>query len=307
MIERIQASFNQRLRLSLYRGTSQTGLLFQVIEIELTQPDRLIFPQDLITLQLPEGLDPSLGVVLTGRGPIWLYGALVHECHFTRWVACYDPRFPGAVVVSSHSPEVRMGEVIEWREGPVPSHCCPAMVVVGPPNSGKSHLAKALFERSLRLEVKIYLQRAHWDGEGNWSMDLESLSLDGSVVRALRQRYKGGPTPTYFEYQAQVVTELRNQKKLVIVDLGGKIDRDKLPLLQACTHYLLVSRDPQLVHPWQEFCETQNLKPIAIIHSTLDVRNQVLKTDPVLELCLGGSDLVPDLLLERLESIWVRK
>ena len=56
-----------------------------------------------------------MGVVLTGRAPIWLYGWLVHECHFTRWVACYDPRL-GAVVVESHTPEVRVGQVIAWEQ-----------------------------------------------------------------------------------------------------------------------------------------------------------------------------------------------
>jgi len=95
------------------RRSHSSELSFQVIEIELTRPDRLVFPEDLAQLQLPAGINARLGVVLTGRAPIWLYGWLVHECHFTRWVACYDPRL-GAVVVSSHSPDVQVGEIIPW-------------------------------------------------------------------------------------------------------------------------------------------------------------------------------------------------
>jgi len=84
------------------------GITFQVIEIVL---DGIATPDDLSRLRLPAGIDTRMGVVLTGRAPIWLYGWLVHECHFTRWVACYDPRL-GAVVIESHTPEVRVGQVI---------------------------------------------------------------------------------------------------------------------------------------------------------------------------------------------------
>ena len=84
------------------------GITFQVIEIVL---DGIATPDDLSRLRLPAGIDTRQGVVLTGRAPIWLYGWLVHECHFTRWVACYDPRL-GAVVIESHTPEVRVGQVI---------------------------------------------------------------------------------------------------------------------------------------------------------------------------------------------------
>ena len=68
-------------------------------------------PDDLAGMQ-PPAVDGRLGVVLSGRGPIWLYGALVHEYHPTAWVACFDPRLGGAVVVQSHCPTVAVGQVI---------------------------------------------------------------------------------------------------------------------------------------------------------------------------------------------------
>jgi len=94
--------------LRLSSGHQADGITFQVIEIVL---DGIATPDDLSRLRLPAGIDTRQGVVLTGRAPIWLYGWLVHECHFTRWVACYDPRL-GAVVIESHTPEVRVGQVI---------------------------------------------------------------------------------------------------------------------------------------------------------------------------------------------------
>ena len=49
------------------------------------------------------GIDGTKGVVISGRGPVWLFGALLHQLHVTRWSATFDPR-QGAVVVASHHP-----------------------------------------------------------------------------------------------------------------------------------------------------------------------------------------------------------
>lgn len=254
------------------------GLPFQVIEIELTRPDRLVFPEDLAQLRLPGGIDPRLGVVLSGRAPIWLYGWLVHECHFTRWVACYDPRL-GAVVVTSHSPDVQVGEIIPWVQGRPGSELAAAVMVVGPPDSGKSRLARALFESLLPQAPNVYLQRAHWDGEGNWTLDLPP-----EEAKILKHRYRGRLTPDFFSFHAQAILALRQQKSLVIVDVGGKVDPHKQPILEACSHYLVVSRDPEAIPLWHEFCRDRgNLRCVAILH-TSPGPPQVLKDSPELEI-----------------------
>jgi CRISPR-associated protein Csx3 len=261
-------------------------LSFQILEIELTRPDRLVFPEDLAQLQLPAGINAQLGVVLTGRAPIWLYGWLVHECHFTRWVACYDPRL-GAVVVSSHTPEVRVGQVIPWVQGrpgkaygPLTrTELAAAVMVVGPPDSGKSRLARALFEALLPEHPDIYLQRAHWDGEGNWTLDLPP-----EEAKILKHQYRGSFTPEFFSFHAQAILALRRQKSLVIVDVGGKVDPQKQPILEACSHYLVVSRDPEAIPLWHEFCRDRgNLRCVAILH-TSPGPPQVPKDSPELEI-----------------------
>ncbi|MGY4589387.1 CRISPR-associated protein Csx3 [Thermostichus sp. MS-CIW-40] len=268
------------------RRSHSSELSFQVIEIELTRPDRLVFPEDLAQLQLPAGINAQLGVVLTGRAPIWLYGWLVHECHFTRWVACYDPRL-GAVVVSSHTPEVRVGQVIPWVQGrpgkaygPLTrTELAAAVMVVGPPDSGKSRLARALFEALLPEHPDIYLQRAHWDGEGNWTLDLPP-----EEAKILKHQYRGSFTPEFFSFHAQAILALRRQKSLVIVDVGGKVDPQKQPILEACSHYLVVSRDPEAIPLWHEFCRDRgNLRCVAILH-TSPGHPQVPKDPPELEI-----------------------
>ncbi len=281
-------------------------LSFQVIEIKLTRPDRLVFPEDLAQLQLPAGIDARLGVVLTGRAPIWLYGWLVHECHFTRWVACYDPRL-GAVVVSSHSPEVQVGEVLpvaaqrlhDWRQEGQDFPLAAAVMVVGPPDSGKSRLAHALFQALLPEHPDIYLQRAHWDGEGNWTLDLPL-----EQAKALKQQYRGRLTPEFFGYHAQAILALRRQKSLVIVDVGGKVDPHKQPLLEACTHYVLVSRDPAAIPLWQEFCrDRRNLHCLAILHTSPESHPPVFRDPPQLEMGWDPAAPLPVELLQVVRSL----
>lgn len=55
------------------------------------------------------------GVIkVTGRGPIWLYSAVVHAvAHLAKAVAVYDAVNGNYVVVASHSPEYRVGQVLE--------------------------------------------------------------------------------------------------------------------------------------------------------------------------------------------------
>lgn len=73
--------------------------------IEFEVEGGVMSPSDLATLAFPD-VDGSKGVILSGRGPVWLYAALAHNYHVTRWVATFDPRVVeggGAVVVSVHS------------------------------------------------------------------------------------------------------------------------------------------------------------------------------------------------------------
>ena len=53
-------------------------------------------------------------LVITGRAPIWRYGQAIHAAHGSpaAAVATFDPRL-GSVVVMSHSPAYREGEIID--------------------------------------------------------------------------------------------------------------------------------------------------------------------------------------------------
>lgn len=53
-------------------------------------------------------------VVIEGRAPVWRYGMAFHRLHGSpaAAVAVYDPRL-GAVVVASHHPAWREGQIID--------------------------------------------------------------------------------------------------------------------------------------------------------------------------------------------------
>lgn len=53
-------------------------------------------------------------VIVEGRAPIWRYGMALHRLHGSPAgaIAFYDPKL-GAVVVASHRPEWREGQVID--------------------------------------------------------------------------------------------------------------------------------------------------------------------------------------------------
>ncbi len=77
--------------------------------------ERVLRPQDLYEVQPPDPVREKfahLGVIISGRGPIWLYGYLAHNYHPCRFVAFHDPRLRVAVVVESHATDVRPGDLI---------------------------------------------------------------------------------------------------------------------------------------------------------------------------------------------------
>lgn len=86
--------------------SSKNIILFNIGVVNPVTPSTPLPPPPAI----PRG---SL-VVLEGRAPIWRYAMALHKLHGSpaAAVAVYDPRL-GAVVVQSHSPEYKDGDVID--------------------------------------------------------------------------------------------------------------------------------------------------------------------------------------------------
>ncbi|MBK6900374.1 MAG: CRISPR-associated protein Csx3, partial [bacterium] len=64
----------------------------------------LLDRRKLNEIRLPDELSQrtDMGLIISGPGPIWLYAYLAHLAHHFAWVATYEPRLRGAVIVQSH-------------------------------------------------------------------------------------------------------------------------------------------------------------------------------------------------------------
>ncbi len=89
------------------------GFIVLVIDLEgeVIEPPQLNDIVHKVNEELKD-IPKNQGIVLYGRAPIWLYSTLVHEFHHWLWIAVFDPRIDGAVVVASHLKGLQIGEVI---------------------------------------------------------------------------------------------------------------------------------------------------------------------------------------------------
>ena len=253
---------------------------FQILEIHLTG-NGLITPEDLKGIVLPSGIDFRKGVILSGKAPVWLYAFLSHELHIAKWVATFDPRI-GAVVVQSHdvnSPQ--KGDIIPSEEiiplitkeeksssGPAGKPAreeSKAVCIVGPANSGKSvflrELCKAL-NKTLGEEFRtnFFLIRACPDGEGDWFGDLHP---DEGILFRVKKAFDD-------EFAQKISEDIRNMKKnkrVTLIDCGGRIDKRNQTILNACTETIIVSSSNEEMLKWEGAALASNLKIIVKILS----------------------------------------
>jgi CRISPR-associated protein Csx3 len=261
-----------------------------------------IQPDELRELSLPADFDESCGVMLFGNAPVWLYGRLVELCRAAAWVGCYNVRQGGAIVVASRVQIPGVGTVVPLRSRP---QLGMAIAIGGAPNSGKSVFANAL-RLALGQRVSSYLHRANWDGEGNWSYETADQTIARQLVE--RGKFKMHLLPnaetllqSYFQYHGDATRQIRGVIDLTLVDLGGRPDSVKLPVVDACSHFVIISRDQSQVPLWLELFSS--LRSLAVIHSRLEVGCRVVRTAPVLEMEAGPwlrekEATVPDVLLE---------
>lgn len=290
------ATSKKPLQLTVTQVTARNGNCYQCLEIDITVPE--LKPATLAKLELPADLDLNQGVVLWGSAPIWLYSNLVKRCTSAPWIGCYNVPLGSFVVVASRCQEMGVGDAVQL----VNKSQCSAILIGGPPDSGKSVLCYAL-SCNLKQEAsdkKIFLQRAQWDGEGNWFAQMKNRPLAEEL--STRSRAKG--SEQFFLYHANAVNNVREVMEMVLVDFGGMPQPRDVILLHRCTHYIIISSKPEEISKWHDFCGKRGgLKPLAVIHSVREKRLEVLPNQKFLEIIAGpwerGETLsVPDELLQ---------
>jgi len=295
---------------SLPEGSS--GLAqYQTLSVAQSLPWQPISPVQIADVELPQTLDLTREVVLDGRLPNWFFGRLIDLCHAAPWVGCYNGPVGGIVVVASRISALSVGDLVPVKLNRLP---CPAIAIGGPPNSGKSVFSNALRNQLIRRlpHRKTYLHRASWDGEGDWAYEADTPMVKQFIQHNEYRLHESSDTvgliPAYYQYHAKVVKNLRLLSDCVLVDMGGMPQPEKQPLLEQCTHYVVISRLAESIAQWHEQCRPM-LESLAVINSVLEPVQRVERTLPILEITAGpwtdsASVNFPERVLDKCAAIY---
>ena len=162
----------------------------------------------------------------------------------------------------------------------------PAILIGGPPHSGKSVLVYSLTQALRARGVVHYAMRACPDGEGDFSNE-----TDQAVIRLIRR--KG----TFSDaFNARVADYLRQRRLPLLVDAGGRPTDDQIAPLALCSGAILLVGD-RPDEPgryaadraaWLALVERAGVPLLADLRSELSGANQLTATAPVITGTLAG-------------------
>ncbi|MBO4379527.1 MAG: hypothetical protein J5784_00830 [Muribaculaceae bacterium] len=152
-------------------------------------------------------------------------------------------------------------------------------IVCGPPHSGKSVFISNLVR--LMPSGAYHRINANGDGEGTWSNN----PCQDDVMSV---RIKGTNLPEDFENWAELIKSAT--RDVVLVDIGGRLQDDKIPLFEACDNFVVVSKSEEEMAEWIAFGESCGRKCFATVLSVRDGRShdEILGTSPYLQTALSG-------------------
>ncbi|MBL7064101.1 MAG: hypothetical protein ISS49_07850 [Anaerolineae bacterium] len=148
----------------------------------------------------------------------------------------------------------------------------PAVLIGGPPNSGKSVLTHNLTLALRERGVEHYVLRAAPDGEGDWASEADQALVRTIVVpRAW--------TPAFVEHVCQ---SLSHRHLPLIVDVGGRPAVWQEAIFDHCTHAILLTLDDPSHSAWLDLVTRHNLLLLADLRSELHGLSVVTATRPML-------------------------
>ncbi|NOZ29566.1 MAG: hypothetical protein GXP39_16135 [Chloroflexi bacterium] len=156
----------------------------------------------------------------------------------------------------------------------------PAVMIGGPPHSGKSTLAYHLSQALRQRDVEHYVLRAAPDGEGDWS-----YQTDTRLVRAIR--VKGEFTEMWVD---RICRDIRQRHLPLLVDVGGLPRASQEMIFDHCTHAVLLSLDDGSHAAWIRLAERHHLLLVADLRSILDGDDVIEATYPILRGTIAGLD-----------------
>lgn len=154
----------------------------------------------------------------------------------------------------------------------------PAVLVGGPPHSGKSVLIYSLSQALRQRRVEHYALRACPDGEGDWSNEAPP-----ALVRQIR--LKGQWTSQWLQ---RVSRDIRRRHLPLLVDVGGRPTPEQAAMFGLCTHAVLLTPDAAARAWWTELVQRHGLPIVADLTSDLHGENRLDSAAPVVRGVLAG-------------------
>lgn len=166
----------------------------------------------------------------------------------------------------------------------------PAVLIGGPPDSGKSWLTYCLTQALRARSVPHFVIRAAPDGEGDWYHE-----ADRTLVQELR--YAGRWSP---EFADRVTSAIRRRHYPLLVDAGGRPKRWQEGIFRECTHAILLIRQNREnpgayerdLAEWQEIMRRNRVTIIAELTSNRTGEARLQSRQPVLQGTLA--EIAPD-------------
>lgn len=151
----------------------------------------------------------------------------------------------------------------------------PAVLIAGPPHSGKSVLAYLLSQHLRQDGIAHYLLRAAPDGEGDWFLH----NYRSPSVRVVRQENKGAFSERFVW---ETLGAVRNRMVPLLVDIGGRPQGEQLAIVQACTHVILLYKKLEERKAWEALFSEFNLTRLADLRSVTEGAERLETLAPVL-------------------------
>ena len=133
----------------------------------------------------------------------------------------------------------------------------PAILIGGPPHSGKSVLAYSLSQALRSRNLPHYLMRAAPDGEGDWSQTMDERQMNAI-------RFKG---PWDERWINVVCRDLAARPMPLLVDVGGKPTPEQYIIFDQCTGAILLTRDDAAADEWRRIVTSRGLPILADLRS----------------------------------------
>lgn len=162
----------------------------------------------------------------------------------------------------------------------------PAILIGGPPNSGKSVLTYYLTQALRDCEIPHYVFRASTDLEGDWF-----LKGNSEIVTEVQLKVKDYRHWTD-EFRALVCRALSRRCFPLLVDLGGLPNEKDTCIFQACKYSILLLNDKNkpISDDWLRYTTVNDLTPLVKLHSQQEGKSIVTAWEPTITGTITGLD-----------------